>query len=744
MNRLHNLASSCKLMLLLACPLAAWADNASSTAGSENWVVTGNNIDNTQSGTELGFNVTANVTVLIGAGEIWEARAVTIDNASSSTTTISAEGSPQFVLATYDDSNGKTRQVVKDKFYDTDSKKYLLPNDGNYCKVQFHTSGVVTLNLAFKGSSSDETKLWIAEADGESVSVSKTANGTTYTATAPTAKIFSGATQLTDASSGTTISPKDASTPANAYYPITGNGTDKTSSCKGYTLQLSVTAGQEVYVMAEKTEELSIGSLTFKVDNAHIFQAAGTPYVHKQLERGKDISAQGGDATLTGVEHLTFMYGGWCSHPNAVKAATWNASGSQWGFSDNGTANTQYTAGSEQKTDQWAAVATETALTTLDGYTAYISGCGNPPLDELGNAYAVPSTAKASAVPCRGTYYKFEPQRDGHLAVYVRQAATQPLYFVDEGGLPLTTISTSVSRGYYAGQADAAITPTGSGYVSDKLTAARYTFALKAGKTYVLFQSGAELGLYGFTFGTDATSATTLKLSDSEDASLASAANCTVTLSRKLRAHTWNALVLPFSMTEAQVRAAFGDGAVVAEYEGVSSGQVKFLTHYYQVITAGKPVVLIPGEVAGDHSYTISGVTVSPTTSLLSQEAGGWAFTGLYEKATMAEGSYFIGYKSGDDSSAALLYYVGAAAGKSIGTLRAYFRNTSGDSSAKLMGMGLDDDADGTTTAIASLAGQSAAQPRAIFTLQGQYVGADAASLPAGVYIISGKKVYVK
>ena len=93
----------------------------------------------------------------------------------------------------------------------------------------------------------------------------------------------------------------------------------------------------------------------------------------------------------SGVEDITFMYGGWTNHPNAVKAATWDATNITWGFNDNGTKNTTYTINNEQKIDKWEAVRAESETTdqlvTLDGYAKFTPGCGQVPTDQYGNTY---------------------------------------------------------------------------------------------------------------------------------------------------------------------------------------------------------------------------------------------------------------------------------------------------------------------------------------------------------------------
>lgn len=276
-------------------------------------------------------------------------------------------------------------------------------------------------------------------------------------------------------------------------------------------------AGEEYYIWMYKAEEFALGGFTFEVDDSQRF-TPWKPVVHRQIEYGRSPeNMKDADANApSGVEDITFMYGGWTNHPNAVKAATWDEVKKTWGFNDNGNENTKYTINGNEKTDNWEEVKAESETTeklvTLDGYGKFTAGCGQVPTDQYGNAYT-PTTSAAPSVaniPCRGTYYKFEPAKDGTLNVYVRQAANSPLFLVDETGKPQKSID------YKAGN-DANFTKgNDASYTIDKLAACRYGFNVQAGKTYVLFQNYETLGFYGFTFGASSTEETNVSISQTD------------------------------------------------------------------------------------------------------------------------------------------------------------------------------------------------------------------------------------
>lgn len=500
-------------------------------------------------------------------------------------------------------------------------------------------------------------------------------------------------------------------------------------------------------------EEFALGGFTFNVDDSQRF-TPWTPVVHRQIEFGKspkDMEKNADAKAPSGVEDITFMYGGWTNHPNAVKAATWDTNNKTWGFNDNGTDNTTYTINNEQKIDKWETVKAESETTeklvTLDGYGKFTAGCGQVPTDQYGKTYT-PATSAAPSVaniPCRGTYYKFEPAKDGTLNVYVRQAANNnPLFLVDETGKPQKSID------YKAGN-DAKFTEgTDASYVIDKLAACRYGFDVKAGKTYILFQNNETLGFYGFTFGASSTEESEVNISQKNNGYTYEAKNnATVTLTKPLKEKVWNAICLPFSMTEQQVRNAFGEDARIAEFKKVEESGNKevalFGMHYYQLITAGKPCLIKPSKVSDNDNYTITGVTIDAEEALKIDDPNNkFDFVGTYATTSMPVNSHFLGSNDGK------LYYITTA--KNISGLKAFLKPADNNSGAKLSIAfdSTDNDQDNNTTGIEAIkdyTDQEAANSSAnkgIYNINGQFVGTNPAILPQGIYVKNGKKFIVK
>lgn len=710
---------------------------SSITAGTETFEITSSTKIPKQS-TEYQYYASANISLFIGADEVWKNEEI-----FSGKYYLSSGGN----MGIKQDNNQKKQTdagYYEAKETTGNSACIALPNTGNYFHFLFHTKGKIKLafNAKYKRNSAEPDKknqknLYVEKATNEPVTVVDK-KGNKYT----TRRGITPLSINVKATTETTIDTLESGD--NKYFKISGVGGDHPM-----VIEFDAEAGDEYCIWMSSAEEFALGGFTFDVDESQLF-TPWKPVVHRQIEYGKspaNMKNADGNAP-SGVKDITFMYGGWTNHPNAVNAATWDEANKTWGFNDNGTDKTKYTINGNEKTDKWEDVKAESATTkqlfTLDGYAKFTPGCGQVPTDQYGNNYtpttsAVPSVAN---IPCRGTYYKFEPDKDGTLNVYVRQAANSPLFLVDETGKPQKSID------YKAGN-DATFTegPDAS-YSIDKLAACRYGFEVQAGKTYVLFQNNAMLGFYGFTFGASSTEETNVSISQADGYTYEAKNNATVTLTKPLQANVWNTICLPFSMTEQQVRNAFGEKARIAEYKKVDESGKKavasFGMHYYQLITAGKPCLIKPSQVNENDTYTIKGVTIDAEQALTIADSNKkFDFVGTYAPTTMPANSHFLGSNDGK------LYYI--TADKEISGLKAFFQPVS-TSNAKLSIAfdSTDNDFDNNTTGIEAIKDymdQDAANSsdnKGIYNINGQFMGTNPAILPQGIYVKNGKKFIVK
>lgn len=700
---------------------------SSYTAGTETFEITSNTSIPKQS-TEYQYYASANISLFIGADEVWKKPKLI-----GSKYYLSSQGNPGI----QQDGSSNANQI--DAGFDETKSCIALPNTGNYFHFLFHTKGKIKLAFNVNYANPGNKYLYIEKPTKNNVTL--TNKGNNYTTKIG---ISSEKTQVT--STGTTITEPQSGD--NRYFKINASAGDHSM-----VIGIDAEAGEEYYIWMPSSENFALGGFTFDVDESQLF-TPWKPVVHRQIEYGKspqEMKNADGNAP-SGVEDITFMYGGWTNHPNAVKAATWNETEKTWGFNENGTVNTTYNVNNESKMDKWEEVKSESETTdktdklvTLDGYTKFTSGCGQIPTDQYGKAFDPTQTSSATPsvanIPCRGTYYKFEPAKDGTLNVYVRQAAKSPLYLVDETGKPQKSID------YKAGN-DATFTEgTDASYSIDKLAACRYGFDVKAGKTYVLFQNNETLGFYGFTFGASSTEISNVTISQAEGYTYEAKNNATVTLTKPLKANVWNAICLPFSMTEQQVRSAFGEDACIAEFKKVDESGKKavasFGMHYYQLITAGKPCLIKPSLV--NDTYTIKGVTIDAEQALTIADSNKkFDFVGTYATTSMPVNSHFLGSNDGK------LYYI--TANKEISGLKAFLKPAENNSGAKLSIAfdSTDNDFDNNTTGIEAIKDymdQDAANSsviKGIYNINGQFMGTNPAILPQGIYVKNGKKFIVK
>ena len=226
----------------------------------------------------------------------------------------------------------------------------------------------------------------------------------------------------------------------------------------------------------------------------------------------------------------------------------------------------------------------------------------------------------------------------------------------------------------------------------------------------------------------------TLTLSEDETAAPAATAGpVDVTVNRTIAADTWSTLVLPFPMTNAQLKTAFGDDVQLAGFDGYTvSGDninVSFVTS--SELAAHTPYIIKVSEAKT--SFSVSGVTITEATNSLTTDKT----EGATEKKMI--GTY-IAETAIPDKGVFLLdnefkYSKGTSRLKAF---RAYFQlfdfNYAGGSAPHLVLDVFD-----MTTGIHSVGVGAAADGNA-YNLKGQKVSESS----RGVQIRNGKKVLKK
>lgn len=294
--------------------------------------------------------------------------------------------------------------------------------------------------------------------------------------------------------------------------------------------------------------------------------------------------------------------------------------------------------------------------------------------------------------------------------------------------------------------------------------AVTYTFDVKAGKTYYIYNYGSKLGFYGFSF--DEAKGQTVKNYEFDEA----AANtieltkpgelATAKVNRKMTAGVWTTCVLPFSLNKQQVDAIFGNtydretpnGTQILYFDRVKGTKAIFVRHAYNNIVAGKPFLIKPTkDVASINTAEVKGypyVTIENTQPAEWCKGNGYVWMSSYSNdLTVKEGDCFISNKDGSFKN-----FVGAP-----GTLkgfRGYLKNIgiNGVSEAKKLtvGMGSNVTSDETSAIDGILidgdmpADSVTAADGKVYNLNGQVVATSYRqfqALPGGVYVVNGKKV---
>lgn len=298
-----------------------------------------------------------------------------------------------------------------------------------------------------------------------------------------------------------------------------------------------------------------------------------------------------------------------------------------------------------------------------------------------------------------------------------------------------------------------------------------YTFNVKAGKTYYLYNFGSKIGFYGFSFDEDETKPTVDEFTFNDDQTNTIKATeaghvAKVTINRSMKKDVWTTCVLPFSLNVHQVDAIFGDtyksgsenGTQILYFDHVENGKVYFVRHAYNTIVANKPFLIKPSNdvesistaAATDYPY----VTIEATKNEKGKPddwctGNGYTWASSYSNdMKVQEGDGFISNQDGTFKN-----FEGASG--ILKGFRGYLKRINNSASAKhimlqvVNSSNVDGD-NGETTGIEDLIidadGQLMPANGKVYNINGQLVSEDAnsfQSLPSGIYIINGKK-YIK
>lgn len=283
-----------------------------------------------------------------------------------------------------------------------------------------------------------------------------------------------------------------------------------------------------------------------------------------------------------------------------------------------------------------------------------------------------------------------------------------------------------------------------------------YEFPVQAGKTYYLFASRTKLALSGFCFDkdpsydTDVTSVTLYGNANNTTTinGLKEGKQYNVTLNnRTFRSGRWYSVVLPFSVSQKQMKSVFGDGVKMLHYSDVEGTDLNLFEHFYQMIVGGTPVLVKPAkDVPNPVFYN---VTLTSKT-VVDIENTGFKCTGSWDNVDFPAYSYFIDAKTNSFYQYDPTKVETNTEKPHAGSFRSWIISTSKNpSEAKQLTMHINGiEEQGETTAIwNAISGNDDAEvaTKGIYSLSGQKMNAtDTSSLPKGIYIVNGKKFIVK
>lgn len=305
-----------------------------------------------------------------------------------------------------------------------------------------------------------------------------------------------------------------------------------------------------------------------------------------------------------------------------------------------------------------------------------------------------------------------------------------------------------------------------------------YTFDVKAGKTYYLYNFGSRIGLFGFSMKESNPTVDEVTYKETENNTVTATPEghvAQISLDRKFAVNKWNAAVLPFSLNKQQVDAIFGQtydknhtyGTQILYFEKTEGKYVYYTRHAYNTIVAGKPFLIRPcgTDANGNNVVTKDGdnivlntknITAFPYVTIENVSPKDWGrevktadyhWHSAYNVETVKPNDYYFNSEGvlvmREKSDAKIQAFRGFLQKKATAQAKlfsvAYFDLLSDNSDIPSKIEGVMMDSNGELVDIK--AGD------AVYNLSGQVVTTDASSLyslPKGIYIVNGKKYVVE
>lgn len=218
--------------------------------------------------------------------------------------------------------------------------------------------------------------------------------------------------------------------------------------------------------------------------------------------------------------------------------------------------------------------------------------------------------------------------------------------------------------------------------------------------------------------------------------------NVTIENRGTLYAGEWNMMCLPFKLSAAGYKKAFGEDVKVAEFTGVTKSEggelVSFNLAYINEkkgMKAATPYLIKPFKDIPMADVTFEGVKVSTKTT--EEQATGdvnCKLIGTLQPTILDKGHHQLVLKASNE-----LQYMSPNSKIPMQACRAYFELT--DTVAAAKGFSFSIDGETTGVKVIDVNAPSASTNTRVYNMNGQLVGTSVENLPQGIYVIAGKKV---
>lgn len=222
--------------------------------------------------------------------------------------------------------------------------------------------------------------------------------------------------------------------------------------------------------------------------------------------------------------------------------------------------------------------------------------------------------------------------------------------------------------------------------------------------------------------------------------------NVTIENRGTLHAGEWNMMCLPFKLSAAGYKKAFGEDVKVAEFKGVTKSEggevLSFDLAYINEkngMKAGTPYLIKPSKDIPMADVTFEGVKVSTKTT--EEQATGdvnCKLIGTLQPTILDKGHRQLVLMSNNQ-----LHYMDPNPTDSMHACRAYFELTDIGTGTVAAAKNFCFSVDGVITGVKviDMNTPSTSSDTRVYNMNGQMVGTSMENLPQGIYVIAGKKV---